>query len=183
MPYREYMLQRLISLTLTSWPNISHHRPKLKRIVQQSLDLFCKTYPSKIPLFCATCLWENLDLSFHGNGLVKCLLLCILCHIQGYSPPPRAIADRFVCHGLKKDVKKWCKQCHSCQAAKIQRHTKAPLFSRLPPAGRFLSLHVDLVEPLPPSEGMTYLFTVSLWTASVGGQKLFPFLMPELPHV
>ena len=45
-------------------------------------------------------------------------------------------------------------------AAKIQRHTKAPLFSRLPPAGRFLSLHVDLVGPLPPSEGMTYLFTI-----------------------
>ena len=26
--------------------------------------------------------------------------------------------------------------------------------------GRFLSLHVDLVGPLPPSEGMTYLFTM-----------------------
>ena len=28
------------------------------------------------------------------------------------------------------------------------------------PTGRFLSLHVDLVGPLPPSEGMTYLFTI-----------------------
>ena len=28
------------------------------------------------------------------------------------------------------------------------------------PTGRFLSLHVDLVGSLPPSEGMTYLFTV-----------------------
>ena len=79
---------------------------------------------------------------------------------SGPRPTQRAIADRFVCHGLKKDVKKWCKECHSCQAAKIQRHTKAPLFLRLPPAGRFLSLHVNLVGPLPPSEGMTYLFTV-----------------------
>ena len=79
---------------------------------------------------------------------------------SGPRPTQRAIADRFVWHGLKKDVKQWCKECHSCQAAKIQRHTKAPLFSRLPPAGRFLSLHVDLVGPLPPSEGMTYLFTV-----------------------
>ena len=79
---------------------------------------------------------------------------------SGPRPTQRAFADRFVWHGLKKDVKKWCKECHSCQAAKIQRHTKAPLFSRLPPAGHFLSLHVDLVGPLPPSEGMTYLFTI-----------------------
>ena len=79
---------------------------------------------------------------------------------SGPRPTQREISDRFVWHGLKKDVKKWCKECHSCQAAKIPRHTKAPLFSRLPPAGRFLSLHVDLVGPLSPNEGMTYLFTV-----------------------
>ena len=30
-------------------------------------------------------------------------------------PTQRAIADRFVWHGLKKDVKKWCKECHSCK--------------------------------------------------------------------
>ena len=79
---------------------------------------------------------------------------------SGPRPTQRAIADQFVWHGLKKDVKKWCKKCHSCQAAKIQQHTEAPLFLRLPPAGRFLSLHVDVVGSLPPSEGMTYLSTV-----------------------
>ena len=79
---------------------------------------------------------------------------------SGRRPTQRAIVDRFVWLGLKKDVKKWCKECHSCQAAKIQRQTKAPLFLRLPLAGRFLSLHVDLAGPLPPSKGMTYLFTV-----------------------
>ena len=78
----------------------------------------------------------------------------------GPRPTQRAIADRFVWHGMKKDIKRWCKECHSCQTAKIQRHTKAPLSSRTPPEGRFLSLHVDLVGPLPSSEGMTYLFTI-----------------------
>ena len=82
-----------------------------------------------------------------------------LAHL-GPRPTQRAVSERFIWHGLKKDIRKWCKECHSCQAAKIQRHTKAPLSTRPVPTGHFLSLHVDLVGPLPPSEGMTYLFTV-----------------------
>ena len=78
----------------------------------------------------------------------------------GPRPTQRAVADRFVWHGLKKDIRRWCKECNACQTAKIHRHTRAPLSSRTPPASRFLSLHVDLVGPLPPSEGMTYLFTI-----------------------
>ena len=78
----------------------------------------------------------------------------------GPRPTQRAVAERFVWHGLKKDIKRWCKECHSCQAAKIHRHTRTPISCRPPPSGRFLSLHVDLVGPLPSSEGMTYLFTV-----------------------
>lgn len=78
----------------------------------------------------------------------------------GPRPTQRAIADRFIWHGLKRDVRKWCKECHNCQAAKIHRHVRAPLAHRPPPTGRFRSIHVDLVGPLPSSEGMTYLFTV-----------------------
>ena len=78
----------------------------------------------------------------------------------GPRPTQRAVADRFVWHGMKKDIRRWCKECHACQSSKIHRHVRAPLTHRLPPSGRFRSLHVDLVGPLPPSEGMTYLFTI-----------------------
>ena len=61
---------------------------------------------------------------------------------SGPQPTQQAIADRLVCHGLTKDVKKWCIECHSCQAVKIQQQTKAPLFSQPPLAGHFLSLFV-----------------------------------------
>ena len=61
---------------------------------------------------------------------------------------------------MKKDIQRWCQECHECQASKIHRHTKAPLVTPVPPAARFLALHVDLVGPLPVSEGMSYLFTV-----------------------
>ena len=78
---------------------------------------------------------------------------------SGIKPTQRAISERFVWHGLKKDVRKWCKECHACQASKIHRHVKSPL-ARRPTSGRFCSLHIDLVGPLPTSEGMTYLLAI-----------------------
>ena len=78
----------------------------------------------------------------------------------GARPTHHAIAQRFVWHGMKRDIRKWCKDCHPCQSSKIHRHTKAPLVERPPPTARFCSLHVDLIGPLPTSQGMTYLFTI-----------------------
>ena len=72
----------------------------------------------------------------------------------------RAICQHFVWHGIKRDIRNWCKECHECQSSKIHRHIKAPLVERPPPNYRFCSLHVDLVGPLPISQGMTYLFTI-----------------------
>ncbi|GFN92154.1 Gag-Pol polyprotein [Plakobranchus ocellatus] len=78
----------------------------------------------------------------------------------GVRPTQKAIAQRFVWHGMKRDIRQWCKECPDCQASKIHRHTHSALTKRPQPSDRFLSLHVDLVGPLPESHGMTYLFTV-----------------------
>ncbi|GFR76345.1 Pol polyprotein [Elysia marginata] len=82
-----------------------------------------------------------------------------LCH-SGVRPTQKAIAKRFMWHGMRRDIRHWCKECPDCQASKIHRHTRSPLTERLPPSDRFRSLHVDLVGPLPESQGMTYLFTI-----------------------
>merc|ERR1712228_409981 len=82
-----------------------------------------------------------------------------LAHI-GTRPTLRAISQRFVWHGLKKEVTHWCKTCPDCQASKINRHTRAPLQSRPLTDKHFGSIRVDLVGPLPESEGMRYLFTI-----------------------
>ena len=78
----------------------------------------------------------------------------------GVRPTQRAVGSRFVWYSMKKDIQRWCQECHACQASKIHRHTRAPLVTPAPPAARFSALHVDLVGPLPVSEGMSYLFTV-----------------------
>ena len=48
----------------------------------------------------------------------------------GPRPTQRAVADRFVWHGTKKDIRRWCKECPACQSSKIHRHVRAPLMVR-----------------------------------------------------
>ena len=66
----------------------------------------------------------------------------------------------FFWHNMKRDIRRWCRECHPCQVSKVHRHTKSPLAERTQPEARFCSLHVDLVGPLPSSQGMTYIFTI-----------------------
>jgi cleavage and polyadenylation specificity factor subunit 1 len=70
------------------------------------------------------------------------------------------IAQRFVWHRMRKDVAEWCRACTACQLAKIHVHAKAPV-TRIPVTSTpFDQVHVDIVGPLPPSRGYSYLFTV-----------------------
>ena len=85
--------------------------------------------------------------------------------VHGLSHPGRKasvrlIAAKFVWHGLKKEVRAWVDTCTACQRAKVHRHIKAPLERFQVPERRFDHVHVDLVGPLPPSHGYTYLFTM-----------------------
>ena len=89
----------------------------------------------------------------------------------GTRPTLRAMASKFVWHGMKRDVRAWCRACHPCQISKVGRHIRAPLQQRTPPDGRFTSVHIDIVGPLPPSEGFRYLLTIvdrfSRWPEAV----------------
>ena len=72
----------------------------------------------------------------------------------------RLVAGKFVWRGLKKDVRDWARTCVDCQRAKVHRHTRAPLGEFRVPERRFEHVNVDLVGPLPYSQGYTHLLTV-----------------------
>ena len=77
-----------------------------------------------------------------------------LCHPSG-KPSVRLVAAKFVWRGLKKDVRTWAGECVACQHAKVHRHTKAPLERFLVPERRFDHVNIDLVGPLPCSQGFS----------------------------
>lgn len=77
----------------------------------------------------------------------------------GIRATQKLCTERFVWKGINKDVRSWTRTCLQCQRCKIQRHTKAPLGTFSTPDARFDHVHIDIVGPLPPSEGQTYLLT------------------------
>ncbi|XP_010783119.1 uncharacterized protein, partial [Notothenia coriiceps] len=78
----------------------------------------------------------------------------------GRKPSVKLFSQKIVWQGLKKDVKSWVNSCVACQRAKVHRHTRAPFELFAVPEWRFDHVNVDLVGPLPPSHGFTYLFTM-----------------------
>eukprot|EP00794_Sanderia_malayensis_P010299 gene10299-biopygen8463 len=69
------------------------------------------------------------------------------------------ITARYVWPHINTDIRQWTRACLQCQKAKIQRHTVAPLGTFATPDARFAHVHIDLVGPLPPSNGHRYLLT------------------------
>ena len=70
------------------------------------------------------------------------------------------ITAKFVGRGIRKQVRTWSKACIQCQTAKIQQHTKAALKTFAIPHRRFDHINIDLVGPLPSSQGYSYLLTI-----------------------
>ena len=70
------------------------------------------------------------------------------------------VATKYVWNSLQKQLGTWAKQCIACQTSKVQTHVKPPLQKFGVPHRRFDHIHVDLVGPLPPSDGFTHLLTV-----------------------
>ena len=79
---------------------------------------------------------------------------------SGIKATRNLLQRRFVWKNMKKNIRDWVKCCVSCQKDKIIRHNKSPLGQFSIPSGRFENLHVDLVGPLPSSNGCRYLLTV-----------------------
>lgn len=71
----------------------------------------------------------------------------------------RLIAQRYFWPNMNVDIGNWTKACVNCQRTKIHRHTVAPP-GTFAPAGRFEHVHVDIVGPLPVSDGKRYCLTM-----------------------
>ncbi|CAH8592681.1 unnamed protein product [Schistosoma guineensis] len=77
----------------------------------------------------------------------------------GAKASTKLINARYIWPNLQKDVHKWVRECSACQQSKINRHTNSPIGVFSQPDARFAHVHIDLVGPLPRSNGFNYLFT------------------------
>ncbi|CAK1584822.1 unnamed protein product [Parnassius mnemosyne] len=77
----------------------------------------------------------------------------------GANATAKLVAERFVWPSIRKDCREWSRACLACQRAKVTRHVSAPLGTYNLPRARFKHVHIDLVGPLPPSQGFRYCLT------------------------
>ena len=101
---------------------------------------------------------EYLVPSFQNNFVVDCLILYILSH-PSICATQKLVTDRYVWPNVNADVHKWAQFCLSCQQSKVQRHTKSLLATFATPDARFNQIHIDIMGPLLPSHGFSYILT------------------------
>ena len=77
----------------------------------------------------------------------------------GIRATQKLITARYVWPRINADVRLWTRACLQCQRSKIHRHNAAPLGRFATPDHRFDMVHIDLVGPLPPSQGHVYILT------------------------
>ena len=73
----------------------------------------------------------------------------------------KLVTQKFVWNSVRRDVRQWSRTCLDCQKSKVFRHTDSGIGQFPHPKRRFGHVHVDIVGPLPPSNGFRYLFTVT----------------------
>jgi cleavage and polyadenylation specificity factor subunit 1 len=85
--------------------------------------------------------------------------------VHGLSHPSvrstvKMVNSRFTWHGLSKQVREWARTCTACQRNKVHKHTRAAPATFEVPKRRFDHINIDIVGPLPPSQGSRYLLTI-----------------------
>ncbi|GFW44444.1 gag-pol polyprotein [Trichonephila clavipes] len=71
----------------------------------------------------------------------------------------KLVRNRFVWSSINKDCTVWARRCTPCQRAKVHRHTVAPLQKFSDTSTRLAHVHIDLIGPLPQSQGSTFCMT------------------------
>ena len=71
------------------------------------------------------------------------------------------VTAQFVWPSINSDIRRWARTCLQCQRSKIQRHTVTPFSTFATPDARFDHIHLDIVGPLPPSNGFTYMYLLT----------------------
>lgn len=82
-----------------------------------------------------------------------------LCH-PGARSTFKLVAQRFVWPSMEKDCREWTRTCQRCQLCKVSRHVHPPIGDFPDASARFAHVHIDVVGPLPPSDGQRYLLTM-----------------------
>ena len=133
---------KAIAIAQEKCEDIDSYKDKLRQFALfDNTPISCNTdLPSPrpfVPRICRRSIFESLhDLSHPGIKSSISLL-----------------TSRYFWPDMRRDIKNWVKECSNCQQSKITRHHRPKyMHSSYPNVGRFQTVHMDIVGPLPPSQ-------------------------------
>lgn len=112
------------------------------------IKVFCDISTGRIRPYVPLTFRKDVFLALHG-----------LSH-PGIRATTKLVKERFIWPSLRKDCARWCKCCVPCQKSKVQRHTVSGCGDFPVPGERFSHVNVDLIGPLPSSQGFRYCLTI-----------------------
>ncbi|UYV83524.1 hypothetical protein LAZ67_23001313 [Cordylochernes scorpioides] len=77
----------------------------------------------------------------------------------GIKATTKQLTSIFIWPNMNKDIRKWAQACVNCQKCKVSIHTKSEIGKYQEVDERFSVVHIDLIGPLPPSNGNIYCLT------------------------
>ena len=81
------------------------------------------------------------------------------CH-HGIKETTRLISSQYYWNDMKKEISNYVQTCHGCQSTKPSKLTPPHYGIFDVPDKRFSHCHVDIVGPLPESDGYRYILTI-----------------------
>ncbi|UYV77009.1 hypothetical protein LAZ67_14002807, partial [Cordylochernes scorpioides] len=156
-------LSRIEELTLLDYDEIAERQKndeELRNLQSTSKSLNFKQYP----LSSGKYLWCDTSTNHIRPYIPESFRFRMFQQIHGLSHPGirstvKQMSSKFIWTSIKKDVQQWSRCCIPCQKNKVTRHTKSNIGEFQDPMERFTEVHIDLVGPLPPSNGNTYCLT------------------------
>ena len=86
----------------------------------------------------------------------------------GIRATQRLVTQCYVWFGINADIRQWAHSCLQCQRAKVHRHANSSTGTFTTPDTRFDLVHIVLVGPLPPSDGLCVDMCGPVHTVAVG---------------
>lgn len=147
--YEEIAKQQLIDEEFENFRNSSNSLQfKLLQVPNTNIKLYCDVSTEHVRPYIPQDLRKSVFNNIHG-----------LSH-PGIRSTRRLLTKKFVWPSINNDCKNWVKTCQVCQSAKVNRKTKSKIGVFPQETERFATIHMDIVGPLPPSEGFQYMLTI-----------------------
>lgn len=138
--------EELVSL-INNPPQNSGFKLELIKVPACSIDIWCEVSKKNCPFIPKDFRQEVYD-SIH-----------MISH-PSVRTTRKKITRLYFWPNMNTHINAWANSCVQCQKQKVNRHVKTPIQNIEIPKGRFQHIHVDIVGPLPQSNGNRYILTV-----------------------